>query len=46
MRHGDVWTERRRLALLDRFCEDPAMRVLLRTDAGGVGLNRKRRATL
>ncbi|WP_437936376.1 SNF2-related protein [Sorangium sp. So ce341] len=36
--HGDVPTERRP-ALLDRFREDPAVRVLLSTDAGGVGLN-------
>ncbi|WP_269084087.1 DEAD/DEAH box helicase [Sorangium cellulosum] len=38
MLHGDVPTERRP-ALLDRFREDPAVRVLLSTDAGGVGLN-------
>ncbi|WP_437632438.1 DEAD/DEAH box helicase [Sorangium sp. So ce854] len=38
MLHGDVPTERRP-ALLDRFREDPAARVLLSTDAGGVGLN-------
>ncbi|WP_437741905.1 DEAD/DEAH box helicase [Sorangium sp. So ce1504] len=38
MLHGDVPTERRP-ALLDRFRDDPAVRVLLSTDAGGVGLN-------
>jgi superfamily II DNA or RNA helicase len=38
MLHGDVPTERRP-ALLDRFRDDPAARVLLSTDAGGVGLN-------
>ncbi|AUX26144.1 SNF2 family helicase [Sorangium cellulosum] len=36
--HGDVPTDRRP-ALLDRFREDAAVRVLLSTDAGGVGLN-------
>ncbi|WP_437956650.1 SNF2-related protein [Sorangium sp. So ce119] len=38
MLHGDVPTDRRP-ALLDRFRDDPAVRVLLSTDAGGVGLN-------
>jgi superfamily II DNA or RNA helicase len=36
--HGGVPTERRP-ALLARFREDPDQRVLLSTDAGGVGLN-------
>jgi hypothetical protein len=36
--HGGVPTEKRP-ALLARFREDPAQRVLLSTDAGGVGLN-------
>lgn len=36
--HGGVPTEKR-AALLDRFREDPSQRVLLSTDAGGVGLN-------
>jgi hypothetical protein len=30
---------RKRGALVDRFCNDPACRVFLSTDAGGVGLN-------
>ncbi|XXX53619.1 C-terminal helicase domain-containing protein [Sorangium sp. So ce124] len=38
MLHGDVPTDRRP-ALLDRFRDDPAVRVLLSTDAGGMGLN-------
>jgi superfamily II DNA or RNA helicase len=38
MLHGGVPTERRP-ALLDRFRSDPRVRVLLSTDAGGVGLN-------
>lgn len=35
---GDVPTNKRQ-ALLDRFRDDPDLRVLLSTDAGGVGLN-------
>lgn len=35
---GDVPTHKRQ-ALLDRFRDDPDLRVLLSTDAGGVGLN-------
>jgi superfamily II DNA or RNA helicase len=38
MLHGSIPTEKRP-ALLDRFRDDPAVRVLLSTDAGGVGLN-------
>ena len=38
MLNGDVPTDRRP-ALLQRFRDDPAVRVLLSTDAGGVGLN-------
>ena len=38
MLHGGVNTERRP-ALLERFKEDPDLRVLLSTDAGGTGLN-------
>jgi len=38
MLHGGVVTERRP-ALLERFREDPDLRVLLSTDAGGTGLN-------
>ena len=36
--HGGVPSEQRP-ALVDRFHEDPACRVFLSTDAGGVGLN-------
>ncbi len=36
--HGRV-TEGRRRTLVDRFRDDPACRVFLSTDAGGVGLN-------
>jgi len=38
MLHGSIPTEKRP-ALLDRFRDDPKARVLLSTDAGGVGLN-------
>jgi superfamily II DNA or RNA helicase len=38
MLHGSIPTEKRP-ALLDRFRDDPDVRVLLSTDAGGVGLN-------
>jgi superfamily II DNA or RNA helicase len=38
MLHGGVPSDRRP-ALLDRFRESPELRVLLSTDAGGVGLN-------
>ncbi len=38
MLHGSIPTERRP-ALLDRFREDSRVRVLLSTDAGGLGLN-------
>lgn len=38
MLHGSIPTDKRP-ALLDRFRDDPAVRVLLSTDAGGVGLN-------
>ena len=38
MLHGSIPTEKRP-ALLERFREDPRARVLLSTDAGGVGLN-------
>ncbi|MBI5538017.1 MAG: DEAD/DEAH box helicase [Deltaproteobacteria bacterium] len=38
MLHGGVPTERRP-ALLQNFREDPSLRVLLSSDAGGVGLN-------
>jgi superfamily II DNA or RNA helicase len=38
MLHGSIATDKRP-ALLDRFRDDPAVRVLLSTDAGGVGLN-------
>jgi hypothetical protein len=38
MLHGSIPTEKRP-ALLDRFRDDPEVRVLLSTDAGGVGLN-------
>ncbi len=38
MLHGSIPTEKRP-ALLERFRDDPAARVLLSTDAGGVGLN-------
>jgi len=36
--HGGVPSEKR-AALIDRFIEDPACRLFLSTDAGGVGLN-------
>ncbi|MGH8236596.1 MAG: DEAD/DEAH box helicase [Steroidobacteraceae bacterium] len=36
--HGSVPGEKR-AALVDRFCSDPACRVFLSTDAGGLGLN-------
>ncbi len=36
--HGGVASNLRG-ALIDRFCEDPAIQVFLSTDAGGVGLN-------
>jgi superfamily II DNA or RNA helicase len=36
--HGGVPGEKRG-ALVERFCSDPACRVFLSTDAGGVGLN-------
>jgi superfamily II DNA or RNA helicase len=38
MLHGSIPTEKRP-ALLERFRDDPEARVLLSTDAGGVGLN-------
>ena len=38
MLHGSIPTEKRP-ALLERFRDDPQARVLLSTDAGGVGLN-------
>lgn len=38
MLHGGIPTDKRP-ALLDRFRSDPEVRVLLSTDAGGVGLN-------
>ncbi len=38
MLHGSIPTEKRP-ALLERFRDDPEVRVLLSTDAGGVGLN-------
>lgn len=38
MLHGSIPTEKRP-ALLERFRDDPRARVLLSTDAGGVGLN-------
>src|SRR5487761_1614089 len=43
--HGGVPSEKR-LALVERFCDDPACRVFLSTDAGSTGLNLQHASTL
>ena len=43
--HGGVPSEKRP-ALVERFRDDPACRVFLSTDAGGVGLNLQHAATV
>jgi superfamily II DNA or RNA helicase len=45
MFHGSVPSDKRG-ALVERFREDPACRVFLSTDAGGVGLNLQHAATV